>query len=176
MKKIWTLVLVAFLVSALLGISQAQMYWTPGEDRAPSAQADEPGLDFGRDIRAPSFKDKEIYDYEETETIDPEAEAVQPAPARRVEPRPRAVEEPRPVRVTPSARERSVSPRSSTTQTRPTLPTVRPDEKKQAPTSVTAAPDSAQKKKMQWGRVEVKPIEPDKNKKKLQWGKPESKP
>ena len=184
MKRIWTIVLVGLFVSAPLGMGIAQMYWTPGEESAPSVQPAQPKLDFDRDVLSPSLKDKEIYDYQETGIIEPEeaapATTTQPAPvpAPRVRQQQNAIEDPLPRRIVPrpSRRERTVTPTPRATRTQPSQPTVTPAEKKQAPTSVTAPADSDDKKKMQWGKVEVKPVEPQQEKKKLQWGKTENSP
>lgn len=183
MKKIWTLVLVALFVSAPLGMCFAQMYWTPGEESEPTVEQDKSKLKFGRDVLAPSLKDKEIYDYQESGFIvdEPEAPATRPTPtltpgARRQQ---GTIQEPLPRRIVPAPprRNRAVTTTPRGPRSQPAGPAATPAEKKQAPTPVTTSPtDQADKKKMQWGKVEVKPVEPKQEKKKLQWGKTENAP
>lgn len=176
MRNLCTLALVALFITAPLGMSTAQMYWTPGEERELTVPKDEFNLEFGRDVRAPSFKDREVYDYQEPEFIEPQQEPT-PTTAARPAVRPqRTIEEPRPSRVVPRAvrRERSVTPGPRSTEPRPAPAVIEQGEKKQVPTPVTAPTDQAEKKNMQWGKVEVKPVEPTPEKKKLQWGKTEN--
>ena len=173
MKRIWTILLVALFVSAPLGMSFAQMYWTPGEENEPSAEQDVPKLDLGREVLSPSLKDKEIYFYEEQGIMEPDQEAAAPQPTPAPIPRvqQQTIQEPLPQRIVPRSirRERTVTPVPRATRTQPSA---KPAEKQQAPTPVTTSPtDVSDKKKMQWGKVEVKPVEPKQEKKKLQWGK-----
>ena len=168
MKHLIVLGLAMLLVSSPLGISYAQnIYWDPDERRDATITASDFDTKFQVNKKAKSWAEMGIYDTGEIDVSD--LDEMEPSVVQRPRPR-RTIETPRPSRTRQerapaSVRDRDRLPKASERESGRSSSASGPE--------VTGEGSKTQSKKMKWGRVEVKPVEP---KTKLQWGRGKNKP
>ncbi|MEJ2717738.1 MAG: hypothetical protein P8182_11440 [Deltaproteobacteria bacterium] len=167
MRYALILAVAALLISSPLGGFAQQIYWNPGEQQDATITDKDFIVSFAEPEKPKSLAEREVYDTGEIDTSDMDegSAAVAPLPeprSRRESPALR--ETPRPTR---SRLPRSLKQEQSTE--RGSKASVRQQKRRGTPVpAVAGREDKAEAKKMEWGKVEVKTVEP---KNKLQWGR-----
>lgn len=168
MRYAMILAVAALVISSPFGVGNAQqIYWDPGEQLDGTITEKDFDFTLEEPERPKSLIELEVYDSGEIDVSDMEEPAPEVAPPIR----PRSTVE------SPAARETPRQPRSrlprSLRQEQSTerAPKASVQQQKRRGTPVPAVAgqeDKAEPKKMEWGKVEVKTVEP---KSKLQWGR-----